>query len=58
MFASKTFNLPQELIDASKKVIETKVVVEEEYQLTEDEETLFEAFEEALSFPLFPIILK
>ena len=48
MFASKTFNLPQELIDASKKVIETKVVVEEEYQLTEDEETLFEAFEEYL----------
>ena len=47
MFASKTFNLPQELIDASKKVIETKVV-EEEYQLTEDEETLFEAFEEYL----------
>lgn len=48
MFYDKNFNLPKELIEASKKVMTQKSQIDEDYQLNEEEEALFEAFEQYL----------
>jgi hypothetical protein len=45
MFAPKNFNLPNKLVEASRKIMEQKQETQETYELSEEDEQLFEEFE-------------